>query len=748
MNSEEQQMSQDGQPWRLPGASREAILHAQLYRYAEDLQQLLEAHDALQTDFRRLQESYVNLDQAKDLFGRLIASSRDIHVITAGDGTVLQINPAAEVIAPPSEILGSRLEQWLEPESRESYRRLISLAFIPDGKVSGDWEFRLQPKAAGAVPIIVSAQILQLHKPDGLQLHWVLRNVTVLREKEFETQISEMVFRNTAEGVMITDVEGVILAVNPAFTRITGYAENEIVGKRPNVLKSGVQDAAFYQGFWTALREEGCWEGEVQNRKKDGEVYVEWLSVSAARDRDGRILSYIAVFSDLSRLLQAEKRLFHLAHHDSLTGLPNRLLLQERLVQTIAQSRRSGIPLVLIFVDLDRFKVVNDTLGHEAGDLVLREAAWRLSSTVREIDTVARFGGDEFVILAPGLSGVENIGTVCNKIIGALSSPLVIDGVEMFIGGSLGCAEYPIHGDDELTLLKHADAAMYQAKNSGGNTHVLFDPRASSDGDSLRLETELRHALERNELRLEYQPQVSATSGELVGVEALLRWDHPRLGTVSPAQFVPLAEQIGLIVPIGSWVLKTACQQLALWRDSGLGEFTMSVNVSPRQLRDADFVDVVKSAVRDAALPPQWLELEVTEGEVMHHFEHDICQLAPLRQLGVRIAIDDFGTGYSSLARLQQLPIDRLKIDRSFIIGLQHEGDSRPVAVSAAIVTMGRALGLNLVAEGVENDEQLDILAAQGCDVIQGYLTGRPMRPEALVKWHESLAAAPARGVA
>jgi diguanylate cyclase (GGDEF)-like protein/PAS domain S-box-containing protein len=330
-------------------------------------------------------------------------------------------------------------------------------------------------------PLIVSAQALAVRKDGEVRyLHWILRDMTHQRETEFETQISTMVFKHADEGVMITDIAGAILVVNPAFCRITGYSAEEVIGQTPRILSSGKQDAAFYAAFWQDLRENGSWQGEVYNRRKNGDVYPEWLTVSAARDADGGILSYIAVFTDLSRLLRAEKRLSYLAHHDSLTGLPNRLLFQDRLAQMLAQAKRSCIQFTLIFIDLDKFKPINDTLGHAIGDRVLQEAANRLSGSVRECDTVARLGGDEFVILAPGLAGDTDIGGLCRKMIDALRQPIQVQGNEVFIGGSFGCAEYPNHGDDEVVLLKCADVAMYAAKAAGGNSYAIYEGGALS----------------------------------------------------------------------------------------------------------------------------------------------------------------------------------------------------------------------------------------------------------------------------
>jgi diguanylate cyclase (GGDEF)-like protein/PAS domain S-box-containing protein len=461
---------------RLPGSTRSAALHDQLYRYAEDLQQMVERNGELEAHYETLRESSERLIESREELDELVRSSRDIHIVTGADGTILQSNPAGVALAPLTRLTGRKLDNLVLPSHREAFLSLQSEAIEGGESPRSGHEMHLRREGGGDSPLIVSAQVLAVRKDgEARYLHWILRDMTHQREAEFETQISTMVFKHADEGVMITDIEGTILVVNPAFCRITGYSAEEVLGQTPRILSSGMQDAAFYAAFWQDLRENGRWQGEIYNRRKNGDIYPEWMTVSAARDADGGILSYIAVFTDLSRLLRAEKRLSYLAHHDSLTGLPNRLLFQDRLAQTLAQAKRSGVQFTLIFIDLDNFKPINDTLGHAIGDRVLQEAANRLSGSVRECDTVARLGGDEFVILAPGLVGDTDIGGLCNKMIDALRQPIQTRGNELFIGGSFGCAEYPNHGNDEAVLLKCADMAMYKAKAAGGNSYAIYE---------------------------------------------------------------------------------------------------------------------------------------------------------------------------------------------------------------------------------------------------------------------------------
>lgn len=469
------------QPAPASARSHAPSLHDQLYRYAEDLQQLIERNGTLESHCESLRASSARLLESRKVLDDLMHNSRDIHIVTDRQGTVLQSNPAIAALAPLQRVVGSPLQDWVLPAHRGDFLAL-HMALVEGREVpSGELEMHLRREEQDAPPLIVSTQALAVGDQGTARcVHWILRDVTHLRETEFDSQISSMVFNSTAEGVLITDVDGAILAVNPAFSAITGYSSAEAIGRNPRFLNSGLQDEAFYADFWRALREHGNWQGEIYNRKKSGEVYPEWLTISAARDPEGRVLTYIAVFTDLSRLLKEEKRLAYLAHHDSLTNLPNRLLFEDRLEQTLSQARRFDQSFTLIFIDLDRFKAINDEHGHQTGDRVLQEAAQRLSAAVREVDTVARLGGDEFVILAPGLTGAADIGSFCAKVIDKLVQPIAIDAITVSIGGSLGCAEYPCHGEDPATLLKRADQAMYQAKAVGGNTHILFSPAAGT----------------------------------------------------------------------------------------------------------------------------------------------------------------------------------------------------------------------------------------------------------------------------
>jgi diguanylate cyclase (GGDEF)-like protein/PAS domain S-box-containing protein len=486
MESVKQPASQlaNGQTLRLPGGARDVALHDQLYRYAEDLEQSIERCMKLEAQNKNLRESCTWLEDSRRQFDDVIRSSRDIHIITDLVGTILQSNPAAMAIAPLQRLAGESLSAWVLPQYYENFHNQRINAVDETSQDNSEWEMHLRHVSNDTFPLIVSARVLPLYKNKEVHgLHWVLRDITYLRETEFDTQIATTVFKSAAEGVMITDAKGEILAVNPAFTQITGYSADEAIGRNAGFIKSGVQNAAFYADFWNALRTNRAWQGELYNRKKSGEMYPEWLTISAACDSDGSVLSYVAIFSDISRLLRAEKRLAYLAHYDTLTRLPNRHLFQDRLTQILVSAKRSSAPFTLIFIDLDKFKEINDTLGHHAGDRVLQEAGKRLLREVREIDTVARLGGDKFVIIAPSLSGADNIGRVCRKAIESLSQPIHVEGRELLISGSIGCAEYPIHGDDDATLLRNADNAMYRAKAAGGNGYFIYEAGSQSPAE-------------------------------------------------------------------------------------------------------------------------------------------------------------------------------------------------------------------------------------------------------------------------
>ncbi|ADE11815.1 diguanylate cyclase/phosphodiesterase with PAS/PAC sensor(s) [Sideroxydans lithotrophicus ES-1] len=538
------------------------------------------------------------------------------------------------------------------------------------------------------------------------------------------------------EGIMITDSKGRILRVNKAFTESTGYSVDEIIGQTPRLLKSNRHDSAFYAAMWESITRSGSWQGEVWDRRKNGEIYPKWLSITAIKDADGNVTNYVGTHTDISERKTAEEEIRNLAFYDPLTQLPNRRLLQDRLQHAMSSTERNRKGGALLFLDLDNFKSINDTLGHTAGDNLLQQVAQRLTSCVREDDTVSRIGGDEFVVMLEYLSNevleaAAQAETIGEKIIAELNQPYYLGGQELYNTPSIGITLFDDNRNGYEDLFKQADIAMYQAKKSGRNTLRFFDPKMQgSINTRVALERELRKALDSQQFRLHYQIQVDS-SGLPFGVEALIRWLHPERGLVPPFEFISLAEETGLICPIGEWVLETACKQLKLWERHELTQdLIMSVNVSAKQFYQSDFVVKVLEAIHRHDVNPSLLKLELTESMLLDKIEDTISTMNALKAVGVRFSLDDFGTGYSSLQYLKRLPLNQLKIDRSFVRDIAV--DSSDEAIVSTIIAMAHSLNLDVIAEGVETDEQKQILLNKGCIHYQGYLFGKPVPIEQL----------------
>jgi diguanylate cyclase (GGDEF)-like protein/PAS domain S-box-containing protein len=554
-------------------------------------------------------------------------------------------------------------------------------------------------------------------------------DITERRKAEDKLRQSAAVFSSTAEGVLITDLDGTVIDINKAFSNITGYAPDEIIGENPRKLKSGQHDLSFYQAMWQSLIETGNWSGEIWNRRKDGSVYPGLFNISTVRDPNGQAEGYVGVFADITALKQTEQRLERLAHYDPLTDLPNRLLLTARLERAIKHAARQAGKIAVVFVDLDRFKTINDSLGHPAGDRLLAELAQRLAAVVRSDDTVARLGGDEFIVLLEDIDGTADHVRVVEKLMGVFKDPFDLDGNEVHVTASLGLSLYPQDGTETATLLRNADSAMYRAKEDGRNTYKFYTEELTNAAfQHMFIENALRGALQNEEFRLVFQPQVDLATGHLTGIETLLRWQHPMQGDIPPGLFIPIAEHSGLIQEIGDWVLVAACRQGREWLDRGLHIGRIAVNVAGPQIQQTDFVMRVISTIKEIGFPPEYLELEVTESFVMRRREDSVGQLQAIRDLGIAIAIDDFGTGYSSLSYLKQLPIDKLKIDQSFVRDIP--ADANDQAIAEAVIALGKALDKEVIAEGVETAEQAEFLKSKGCAQAQGYFFGRPVPAE------------------
>jgi diguanylate cyclase (GGDEF)-like protein/PAS domain S-box-containing protein len=681
----------------------------------------------------RYQETARRLRESEFRIRSILETTQEGFVQVGLDMCINEVNPAFCTMLERSRgaVIGHPIVEFFTPESVVTY------------------ETEMRKRAAG----VSTSYRVTMVRPDGSLQHCEFHGTPIYdRERQrvgafgLVTDINDRiaheayvrqavaVFENTAEGVTLTDPRGRIISINPAFTRITGYAEEDVVGKNPALLRSGRHDDAFYREMWTELGTSGHWQGEIWNRRKNGEVYPEWLTISAVPSEDGRVQNYIGVFSDISHIKRSEAELQRLANYDPLTDLANRLLLGAQLDHALERAERHGESLAVMELDLDGFKNVNDTLGHPAGDKLLQIVADRLKDTLRSEDIIARLGGDEFAVVLESLDDVKDVEHVAQKIIDAIAKPLELEGQLARVTCSIGIALFPDDGRDATMLLKAADTALYVSKREGRNTFRYYSTAmAESVRHRHEVEQGLRLAIENDQLELWYQPQVDTASGRVVGVEALVRWRHPERGIIPPLDFLPIAADTGLILPLGEWVLRHACRQALAWRNAGLGIEHVSVNVDSQQIVRSDFVATVERVLAETGLPPSMLELEITESFLLENAENGMGTVMRFAEMGVDVAIDDFGTGYSSLSYLKYLRADCLKIDKSFVDDLP--ADATSAAIIRAIVSLGRGLGFTLVAEGVETASQLAYLRSVGCDLVQGYLLARPMPATELEAW-------------
>jgi diguanylate cyclase (GGDEF)-like protein/PAS domain S-box-containing protein len=555
-------------------------------------------------------------------------------------------------------------------------------------------------------------------------------DITERNEADKKLLLANKVTESATEGILVTDAQGNIVDANPAFTRLTGFGLDEVLGIKPYTLMSDKNDKNLEREMRRSLVKSGAWLGEVLHRRKNGEDFPVRASISAAKEPSGAVSHYVGLYTDIADIKHAEARLERLAHYDSLTDLPNRMLFNQRLEMALSSARRHERHIAVLFIDLDRFKQVNDTLGHKYGDQVLIEVSRRLLEIVRKEDTVARLSGDEFTIILSELTEPGLADYVAKRVVETLSQPFILSADPIYIGASVGVALYPGDGLDAESLFRTADIAMYSAKNQGNSNYQFFDARMDARSkEKLMLELGLRHALEMQALYLVYQPKYELATSRIVGIEALLRWHSPEFGMVSPDSFIPIAEDTGLIIPIGEFVIKEACRQAKLWQDS-LPDVPVAVNLSMRQFRDENLLPFIESTLQEMALSPDLLELELTESLIMDDLERNTRVLSRLKKMGLKISIDDFGTGYSSLSYIKRLPIDTVKIDKSFVLDLTRDmGDK---AIVSTIITMAKNMNLHVLAEGVETTEQLNYLRQEGCHHAQGFLLGQPLSADQL----------------
>ncbi|SCY80095.1 bifunctional diguanylate cyclase/phosphodiesterase [Pseudomonas sp. NFACC37-1] len=676
-------------------------------------------------DISQLKETQQQLQTSEEKFAKAFHASPDGLLLSRqSDGLLIEVNEGFSRITGFNSALSvdrSTLDLgiWVNLNERKQMLDLLKR----DGFVR-DFSCHIRRNDGQIRLCEVSSRPLPIGNEDCMLT--IARDITERHLMQEKLQQAATVFESTAEGVLITDTQQHISAVNRAFTEITGYSETEALGHTPRLLASGLHDSAFYAAMWHQLTAEGHWQGEISNRRKNGELYPSWLTISAVRNRDRQITHFVAVFADISSLKHAQARLDYQAHHDPLTGLPNRTLFESRLLAALNGQQENGGQGAVLFLDLDRFKHINDSLGHPVGDLLLKGIAVRLREQLRDIDTVARLGGDEFIILLPGLQQPSDAEHIAQKLLNCFTAPFQAGEHEFFISASIGTSLYPQDGCDVATLVKNADAAMYRSKAKGRNRVESYTRDLTAQAsERVALEHELRRAIERNELSLSFQPKISLADNRLVGAEALIRWYHPTFGDVPPEHFIPLAEENGMILQIGDWVLEHACRQLCEWNSTYESLGPLSVNLAGAQLRQPNLLGRIEQLLREHQLQPGLLQLEITENFIMSQAEEALTVLHQLKNLGVQLAIDDFGTGYSSLSYLKRLPLDILKIDQSFVRGLPD--DPHDVAIVRAIIALGRSMQFSIIAEGVETLAQQQFLAEEGCEQIQGYIVSLPL---------------------
>lgn len=591
------------------------------------------------------------------------------------------------------------------------------------------------PQHNNKEPLIFDIIKVPLFEQDGSRKGLVIigRDMTEHKNMEDKLNMASEVFENTTEGIVITDVNANILSINPAFTAVTGYTAEEAIGKDMSLLKSGKHDAEFYKGMWMVLSTTGSWQGEIWNRRKNGEIYPEWLCINVVKDKTDKISHYAGVFTDIAERKRYEEKILRQAYYDTLTGLPNRMLLYDHLKIALSHSQRTKEMLAVLFMDLDEFKEINDTLGHDNGDLLLKYAAERIRGCLRDEDTVARQGGDEFIIILTDVVDVQNITKVAEKILDVISHPFEIEGRKLFVTASIGISVYPSDAPSDTTaadtLIKNADVAMYRAKEQGKNNYQIYSGEMNARvHERMELASSLRKALEQKEFKVHYQPKMDMATGKMVGIEALVRWQHPDRGCIAAGEFILAAEESGVIIPLGQFVLKTACRQNKIWQDRGLARIPVSVNLSTRQFQQKNLVEMVALVLEETALAGHHLELEIPENAIMEDMDSSALTLKRLKELKVLISISDFGTGYSSMGYIKYLPIDRLNIAGSFIKGIAVNPDDR--AITSAVIAMACSLDMKVTAQGVETEEQKKLLAGLSCQEIQGYISGAPLPDE------------------
>jgi diguanylate cyclase (GGDEF)-like protein/PAS domain S-box-containing protein len=711
-----------------------------------DIESIHQAYESGATDFITKPVSWGTLPyrlqfilRAKKAFHDVSVSEGKTRALLAGiPDMILRIDRSGRVIDMQVGVYTHEMGQWLQRGEVDTKGHLpravysllapyLDRVFSEQGEQLVEFEWSPLPDASRSW----EARIILR---DALEAVMVIRDITQRKHQEAELRLWAKVFEGSNEAIMILDAKLCIVLVNKTYEKMMGFTLEEVIGVDAAQVGASQHPHGFFRNLIAVLNERGAWLGELTNQRKNGESFPSWFSISRVLGSDGQVENYIAIFTDISERKKSNERLDFLAHHDSLTELPNRTLLNDRLEMAINTAKRRQEKIGVLFIDLDRFKNINDSLGHSAGDQILRQTAMRLKTVIRTDDTVARLGGDEFVVLLPRVHHERDLAEVAIKIREELLKPYVLEDMPFHLSPSIGIAIYPDDGESPSALIKNADAAMYLAKEKGRNNYQFYTPVLNSRTlDRLKLEYDLRLALELGQFELHYQPQIDATTQRLYGAEAVIRWRHPERGLVPPNDFIPLAEEIGLIIPIGDWVISEAAQQVTRWQAQGWEQMVVSVNISALQFHQPDFLGAVQAIMQAAGAEPQSLELELTESMLMSDMDASIAVLQQFRDLGYRIAIDDFGTGFSCLNYLRRLPVNILKIDQSFVRDMQ--SDEASLAIVSYIIRLAQSLGMDTIAEGVETSTEMALLVDEGCRLMQGYLFSKALPPAQFNAW-------------
>ena len=715
----------------LPDPDRDVVT-AQLFRYAQDMEELMRQHKRLQSQHQMILQSLGKEVNGPDLLPRLLMQVSRLYWVTDAEGTVRHSSShlRSQYAKQAGNLVGSNVAQLIRlPQATtlpSLLRRLSGQAYVANAV---HCRVEMAGPASSLQGTAWDVLLMQMPVDGRVDIYWFLSPALAGEVSLLRAQGALARAVDSDHGVMVADPFGTMSAASVGFCRISGYSEAELVGNNPRMLSSGRHDSAFYQNFWLELLDTGRWSSTIFNRRKSGQIYLQWQTVTMVESIDGKVVSYISATVDLSSGETTSKRLEELAYSDALTGLPNRRAMVECMEQFFAKAALETDSLALLFIDLNRFKPINDDLGHEVGDLVLQQVATRMRNALMPDHLLARVGGDEFVVVLTGINHLGQIENLAAQLHEALRPSILIKGNKLSVGASIGCATYPGDAEDMVSLLQRADVAMYSAKRFG----IPFCQYDASMGasDTPNLERDLWLALERQEISLVYQPQVRSDAGStLRGCEALMRWQHRTAGEVDPSVFIEMAERSGAIVLLGSWALEQVCRQMRIWREQGMPELTLSLNVSFRQLRDPDFAGCVRRELQAHGVAPHLLEMELSESQAMTFAPTDTPLIQVLRDMGVRISIDDYGISFSSLSRLNYMSISSFKINPQCVQDLTRSADAR--AISNCMIAVGRAMGIEVIALGVETEAQAQVLSEQGCHVIQGFYASHPVSADAL----------------